>query len=224
MKKKRRTILSPDVLASLREASERLRSDPALTKALDAAHAPKQRQYRATVKAAVDAAHGFMEALEGIDENGLWCPFMKAISTRPCSEKIRRGFLDAYIRNGSHIRSEVVDDLILIKGLRSLLPRYTGPGTTLYRGDGALNRSRRTYGLSWTASREVARHYARGDWQETKGGSVLLQAYAPNEAIICAPRLINDRYGEQEYLVDRRGLTDIRELERFCYRSPGARP
>jgi hypothetical protein len=229
MKKKRRTILPPDDQASLREACERLRSDPSLAKAVDAIHAPKQQQYGASVKAAVDAVHAgdmqrFMETLEAIDENCLWRAFMKAVSARPCPEKFRRSFLDGYIRKGDHIRSEVGDDLILIDGLRSLLPHYTGPGMTLYRGEGALNRSRRTYGLAWTASREVARHYARGDWQETKGGSVLLQAYAPNEAFICAPGLINNRYGEQEYLVDRRRLTNIRVVERFCYRSPRARP
>jgi hypothetical protein len=158
-----------------------------------------------------------METLEAIDENGLWRAFMKAVSARPCPEKLRRSFLDGYIRQGDHIRSEVGDDLILIDGLRSLLPRYTGPVMTLYHGEGALNRSRRTYGLAWTASPEVARDHAGRLWQETKGG-------APKEAIICAPGLINDRYGEQEYLVDRRRLTSIRVVERFCYRSPRARP
>lgn len=231
MKKKRRTILPPDdqaaILppddqASLREAFEMLRSDPSLAKEVDAIHAPKQRQYRASVKAAVDAAHAgdmqrCMETLEAIDENGLWRAFMKAVSARPCPEKLRRSFLDGYIRQGDHIRSEVGDDLILIDGLRSLLPRYTGPVMTLYHGEGALNRSRRTYGLAWTASPEVARDHAGRLWQETKGG-------APKEAIICAPGLINDRYGEQEYLVDRRRLTSIRVVERFCYRSPRARP
>jgi hypothetical protein len=201
-KKKRRTILPPDVQAFFREIRE------------------GHRQDRAIVKAAVATARGanvqqFMEATEAIDVRRLWRPFMKAISAHPCPEKLRRLFLVGYIRKGDHIRQEVDDDLILIDGLRNLLPRYTGPGTILYRSEGALNRSRRTYGLAWSASKRVARDHARRDWQATKGGSVLLQAYAPKEAIICAPHLLNDRYAEQEYVVDRRRLTDVRVIERF---------
>ena len=39
----------------------------------------------------------------------------------------------------------------------ALLPAYTGPALTLYRGDSAWNRKRRTYGPSWSAAVELAR-------------------------------------------------------------------
>ena len=55
----------------------------------------------------------------------------------------------------------------------------------LYRGDGAHNRRRRTYGLSWSVERDVADDFARGWWRDGKGGSVLLATDAPAGAIIC---------------------------------------
>jgi hypothetical protein len=186
----------------------------------------RRRQDLAAVKAAVDAAYAadvqrFFEALESIELRGVWPAFMKAISGGPCPEKFRHYFLGTYISSGDHIRLEVGDDLILINGLRSLLPPYTGPAMTLYRGEGALNRTRRTYGPGWTPSKQVARAYACcGLYRSTKGGSVLLQAFAPAAAIICAPGLIDDRYEEQEYVVDRRRLTDVRVIERFSQVKP----
>jgi hypothetical protein len=41
-------------------------------------------------------------------------------------------FLRLYIQ-GDHIRQETSDDLVLIEGLRVLLPAYAGPGIILYR-------------------------------------------------------------------------------------------
>ena len=78
------------------------------------------------------------------------------------------------------------------------------------------NRQRRTYGVSWTESIEVARQYAeRGLWRTFKGGSVLLEAMAPPEAIVCAPAMFEDPYAEQEYVVDRRRLTGVKVVQRF---------
>ena len=85
-------------------------------------------------------------------------------------ERFLRG---PWLVEGDHIRSEVSDDLILLDGLWSLLPRYRGPALILFRGDSMYNRQRRTYGVSWTESIEVARQYAeRGLWRTFKGGSV----------------------------------------------------
>jgi hypothetical protein len=56
---------------------------------------------------------------------------------------------------------------------------------------------------------------ATGMWRTSDGGSVLLEAFAPREAIVCAPGLLDDRYGEQEYVVDRRLLKAITVIERF---------
>jgi hypothetical protein len=85
-----------------------------------------------------------------------------------------------------------------------LLPPYKGGPLRLYRGDSADNRRRRTYGLSWTQDREVAYGFANSIWRDFDGGSVVLTTLAAPEAIISRPGTRNDKYGEKEYLVDRR--------------------
>jgi hypothetical protein len=81
----------------------------------------------------------------------------------------------------------------------------------LFRGDSMYNRRRRTCGLAWTESIEVARQYAeQGFCRTCEGGSILLETTAPPEAIICATAMFGDRYAEQEYVVDRRRLTGVK--------------
>jgi hypothetical protein len=133
---------------------------------------------------------------------------------------MRRAWLAIYIRHGEHIRLEVGDDLLLIRALRVLLPPYRGPAVMLFRGDGARNCRRRTYGLSWTGERAVAEDFANREWRTTEGGSVVLQTLASPEAIICAPCLHDDGYGENEYLIDRRRLGGVTVLQRFPQLSP----
>ena len=55
-------------------------------------------------------------------------------------------------------------------------------------------------------------------WQPSRGGSVLLETYAPADVIICAPALLDDRYAEEEYIIDRRRLRAVRVIERFSQR------
>lgn len=126
----------------------------------------------------------------------------------------RQEFALIYIRNGDHIREHVNCDLTLIKALRLLTPPYKGKGITLYRGETARNRRRRTYSLSWSASKEVAECFA-ADMRTCPGGSVLLVADVPADAIIC--RVPGDQHYalEREFLVDRRMIAPVRALKRF---------
>jgi len=62
---------------------------------------------------------------------------------------------------------------------------------------------------------DVARAFAESRRGMYRGGSVLLEAYAPPEAIISAPALFSDRYDEAEYIVDRRKLKGVKLLERM---------
>ena len=118
--------------------------------------------------------------------------------------------------SGDHVRQDVNNDLALADALRVLLPPHLGPAVTLYRGESAWNRRRRKYGLSWSATAEVARQYASsGTYRTFAGGAVLLETFARPEAIICAPLMHDDRYSEQEYLVDRRRLRAVMVLERY---------
>jgi hypothetical protein len=165
-------------------------------------------------------AESFYDAAEAFDLfPNVWRDFMRKVAKANPSDDFRKFFLRLWLRDGDTIRLGVDDDLVLCDGLRSLLPRYAGPTLTLYRGDSARNRRRRTYGLSWSANRDTARGHAMGVWRSSEGGSVLLEAKVSSEAIISAPALLGDYYGEEEYIVDRRRLSAVKVLERFSQTS-----
>jgi hypothetical protein len=150
-------------------------------------------------------------------EGGGWRRAFRKIShVQSIPDEIRKSFLQTYLESGDHIRQEVGDDRTYASGLRSLLPPYAGPSMLLYRGEGALNRKHRRYGLAWSAARDVARAFAEtGSYRCSKGGSVLLATRAIPEAIICAPALISNNYGEEEFIVDLRCLGKVQVEERF---------
>jgi hypothetical protein len=133
------------------------------------------------------------------------------------SEASRRLFLDFWIEEGDTLRGATPSDLDLIRVLRALLPPYEGPAMRLYRGEGARNRRRRTYGMAWSAEREIAEGFFRGNAALYAGGTVLLEAHVPADAIICSPHVDGGAYDEVEYLVDRRRLrtTPVRVIDRI---------
>ena len=51
--------------------------------------------------------------------------------------------------------------------------------------------------------------------QRVRRQSVLLETLAPRDAIVCAPALLGDHYGEIEYVVDRRRLAAVKVIGRF---------
>ena len=160
------------------------------------------------------------DVLQQIEARGLWRRAMlSAARLAPLSAVMQQRFLSIWLSNGDHIRQEIMDDGVLVNGLRVLLPAYDGPGRTLYRGDSFYNRRRRTYGLSWSSERDCGESFARGVWQTFDGGSVLLCTDAPAASIVCAPHLLGDDYGEAEYLIDRRRLRTVRLLKRYPQRS-----
>ena len=182
----------------------------------------ERRRKRAAVTAFVDAAVSgdptlLRESMEEIELNCAWHQTMRAVAkTRNISEDIQHAFLLIWTIGGDHIRSEVGDDKVLIDALRKLVPPYKGPSRKLYRGDCFTNRKHRTYGLSWSAERDVAECFAHNIYQSFEGGSVLLETIAPLDAIICAVPADNSAHAvEEEYLVDRRRLTSVRVLERY---------
>jgi hypothetical protein len=143
--------------------------------------------------------------------------FKAIVRASDVPDDFRRAFLAYWISFGEGMRSDSDSDLVLMSALWKLLPTYSGPALTLFRGDSAYNRKRRTYGLSWTSSEEVARDFAQGIWRTFKGGSVVLKCTAPPGAIICMPALdVDDRYGETEYLVDRRKIMCVEVVQRFA--------
>jgi hypothetical protein len=189
---------------------------------LAAARSEAKQTFLAFVEAAVagDAERMLSAAtrLEFGDVYGAgWQHAMRATSRLDSvPRRTREVFLRLYIRSGDHIRQETGDDLVLIKGLRVLLPPYCGTAKlNLYRGQGALEPRKRSYGISWSASREVAESHAQGLWRHCRGGSVVLQTLAAPDAVISRIGHDEDRYGEAEYLVDRRRLRRVFILEEY---------
>src|SRR5262249_32138134 len=151
-------------------------------------------------EAFVDCAVRLEHAFEG------WRRLLLRIArmeTRPSAE-FRAVFQNVVSECGAAIRLEG-DDLAIVKALRAIFPPYRGRGLRLYRGDSAFNRRRRTYGISWTTSREVAEGFAHGLWKRVPGGSVLLETDAVPAAIIRVLRGGMHAHG-REVWVDRRYL------------------
>jgi hypothetical protein len=183
-----------------------------------------RRKEQVLVSAFVEAvqassADQFIPALAALQHQGLWSRTARAVEGMDPSAEFRRRCLQSWIDSGDSIRDDVGNDLVLIRLLRVLLPRYDGPAVKVFRGESFHNRRRRTYGLSWTTDEGIARGFADGVWRTFKGGSVLVEADVPPGAVICAPCLIDDRLEEREYIVDRRWLGTVRVVERFAQES-----
>lgn len=162
----------------------------------------------------------FASSIGLVEEACAWCRAFRAVAKQAAPlgapARLRTRFARVWVADGDHLRSEVGNDLVLIAGLRVLLPPYVGGPMRLYRGDSAWNRRRRTYGVSWTAEIDVARGFAKG-WRTFEGGSVLLTTMAAPDAIISVPTAAHDsRFKEEkEYLVDRRRLLQVAVVERY---------
>ena len=144
---------------------------------------------------------------------------MKPPSLPPMAAAARRDFREFCRTYGDSLRNDVGDDIVLIRALRALLPAYRGGPVTLFRGEGAKNRKRRAYGMSWTTVRAVAEHHAKGWWRTSRGGSVVLKVAAVAASIIASLKGF-DRFAEREYLVDRRFLTNVHVIERYSQALP----
>jgi hypothetical protein len=203
-------LLAQEELKFLRQIAEQNRQDRELPRQFARALLAGDAKALVATLAQLDCCfHGWRNA------------FRRCAKLESIPADMKPAMLELWRHSGDHLRNEIQDDMVLGKALRVLLPAYTGPHLTLYRGDGAWNRRRRTYGLSWSASQAVAEAYADGPlWRSCQGGSVLLQADVPPEAIICAPALLADGYGEGEYLVDRRHLRSVAVLRRYTEQRP----
>ena len=161
--------------------------------------------------------HAYAQSLEALQHSLLWPRVVRAVEHLDPPAKFRRHCLWSWLKWGDSLRSEVNNDLLLIKLLRVLLPKYKGPALTLYRGETTWNRRRRTYGMSWSTEIEVATQFANGILRTFQGGSVVLKTRAPARSIICAPELVTNRFAaEHEILVDRRKLGRVHVVERLA--------
>ncbi|MBX3492129.1 MAG: hypothetical protein KF899_04160 [Parvibaculum sp.] len=144
--------------------------------------------------------------------------FVRIARLPPAAPEIQDAFLALFTSSGDSLRSMVNDDRVLARGLRVLLPSYTGPAVRLWRGELAANARYRRYGASWTASRDIAEAFAQSEIRrQSRGGTVVLETLAPPDAILCARTLHPDHLesNEQEFIVDRWKLDKVRIVARF---------
>ena len=179
----------------------------------------RHRQERDAIDAFVisaqtgDAAR-FEKSFELMDLSGTWRRAFRAlIRSGQVDDSIKPVFTEAWLRSGDRMSDQVGDNLVFVSALRLFLPAYEGPTLTLLRGDSFWNWERRSYGASWSADRDVAKSDALQARRVRLGGSVLLQASAPPEAIVFAPA--SGHGNEQRHIVDRRLLHEVTVVERL---------
>jgi hypothetical protein len=59
-----------------------------------------------------------------VEQSCVWRRAFRAVAKHAVPMDLRIGFARVWLNSGDHIRSEVGDDLILIGGLKALLPPY----------------------------------------------------------------------------------------------------
>jgi hypothetical protein len=165
------------------------------------------------------AAEDFARVVESIEAlrysiHGFARRALKAVARMPApSTDFRLRFLSLWQNDGDALRGDSPGDFVLIDFLRVVLPPYAGPARRLFRGESGWNRRRRTYGMSWTLDRVVARSHAEAKQKRSQDGAVVLEAEVPAAAIFCAPCELETSWGEQEYMVDRRKLGAVIAIE-----------
>jgi hypothetical protein len=140
---------------------------------------------------------------------------LRANRATSVSGEFRSAFHLLWTERGHRLRELLNDDLLLIGAARRLLPSYTGPSLTLYRGEAALRRKHRRYGFAWSAQRATAEMFGRGLNAMFEGGGVVLMTEAPPRAIVAGPSAHSAYLDEDEYTVDRRLLNRVVVLARY---------
>lgn len=157
-----------------------------------------------------------------IDES--WNPLLVSRWKEACRELISLGSLDPefserfhtewFIR-GHRIRELVADDELMCNTLWACLPPYQGSSLDLYRGESIERWNRGQLGFGWSQSKEVAIMFASGLNSLYGAGGVLLHTFAHFDAIVAGPNHHSKWLMENEYVVDKRRLGRIIEIEEF---------
>lgn len=133
----------------------------------------------------------------------------------PCSELLAERFHIQWHVCHHFLRELGDDDDLLLPMLWVWLPRYQGPGLTLYRGENVDRFEAGRIGTAWSNKAETADMFAQGLNAIGKGG-VILRTVAPTEAIIAGPSIHSAQWlDESEFTIDTRKLGVIESVARF---------
>ena len=121
--------------------------------------------------------------------------------------------------NGGHLRRKVNNDELILSVLLKVLPKYTGRGLTLYRGECSFLYNQNKIGFCWTPEENVAIKFASG-LNAIESGGVLLKAYASSNAIISSPNEHSSKQMEEhEYTCNPTLLENISILATYKKRA-----
>lgn len=143
----------------------------------------------------------------------------KLLKENNFSEQFIIDFHITWTVSGHHIREQINDDKKLIKLLRHILPRYSGEGIMLFRGENQERWRKKQIGFCWTTSKETAQMFGRG-LNSIYSGGLLIACDCEAEWIITGPSDHSNYLGESEYTVNPSLLKGIKVL--FEYSSVDA--
>jgi len=201
--------------------------DPALAAEERAREADESQSWRQLIRSNIEVASGLLirmiqdrnprvrSLLKIFHEADRSKTAFRYLAAETFSDHAREAFLPIWIESGHHIRREVADDSILLDALWKLLPAYEGPAVRLYRGEPWADFVGQRHGICWSSDPEAAEVYAKGLNAMYDGGGVLVETLAPASAVISRATIEGVNGWEFEYVIDRRYLTEIRELKRF---------
>lgn len=149
------------------------------------------------------------------DHRAEWSDFLQRLTRLPpSSERLSDAFHTKWHVGHHFLRELVEDDDLLLDVAWVWLPRYTGPGLDLYRGENIDRFEAGRLGSAWSDKRETAEMFASGLNAVGKGG-VILRAAVPAEAIIAGPSAHSLYLGESEFTIDARKVGAVVAVERF---------
>lgn len=165
------------------------------------------------------SGHEFMPMIDSpirADHRAECSDFLRKLTRLPpSSEQLSEDFHTKWHVGHHFLRELVEDDGLMLDAAWVWLPRYTGPGLDLYRGENIDRFEAGRLGSAWSDRRATAEMFASGLSAVGKGG-VILRAAVSAEAVIAGPSWHSAEWlGENEFTVDTRKLGAVVAIERF---------
>jgi hypothetical protein len=130
------------------------------------------------------------------------------------AKDVCESFSTHWIESGHRIREQLLDDRLLVRLLRHLLPPYKGPTIKLFRGENIQRLNVGKVGMAWSSDIKVARMFGQG-WNSVPDGGVLLCAEFEPVAIISGPVGHTGWLGEDQFTVDPFMKTGFQTMEHY---------
>lgn len=157
-----------------------------------------------------------LNAVDFLNANTIegWRLAMRKVGVLPTvSPEIRAAFLNVWIES-KHLPLAVGHRPTMARALHVLMPPIPlSEPLTLFRGTSALERSRRSYGFSWTTCRGIAERFAEQACL-SESGAVLLETQAEPGSVHLR-REDEGYYDEAEVVIDPYRLGKVRVVARY---------